>query len=167
MWLTLPALIYTADETKVGYELARKIKAISVDNQFMQAAKLASVESNDKQHQTGAVLVKDNKIIKEGSNRARITNKKLVESHSVWCIRRKLQVPSGHGYWLCPGCSPANDHPETRIARFIKRQKIDTQNSSVYLYGHYHCCETCLRHMTDINVTQIYVCEGAKELFKR
>ncbi len=146
----------------------REIKYVNKDNAFMSLAeKVCKEKSTDKNHPTGAVLVKDSVIIGEWANQSALKNVKLIELHRKgWCIRRFLKIKTGTKYWLCPGCSSHKHHAESGAVKDAIRKGNDTKGADLYLYGHWWCCKPCWDVMTKAGVKDVYLLEGSEEIFK-
>lgn len=140
---------------------------VPADNLFMEEAKKMQSVSTDAKNPIGIVLVKDGQIIAKASNMSKLTNPKLIKIHSKYCLRRLLRVPSGKGYWLCPGCATSKQHSEYRLMAEAKKNKIDTTGADVYMYGHWWCCESCWKELLKGKIRDVYLVEKAWELFKR
>ena len=146
----------------------REIKFVPEDNEFMVAAKEISMQAADKQHPTGAVIVKNKEIIGRGCNYAFIgTFPFLIKTHFKWCVRRLFKVPSGQKYWACPGCIPSKNHAESRSVRDAIKHGYDRSGADLYLWGHWWCCKTCWDYMIDGNIENVYLAEGSQSLFNR
>lgn len=144
----------------------REIKYVPEDNVFMQAARRACEEiATDINRPTGAVLVKDGKIISRVGNRAPITNRKLIELHGRgYCIRRMLKVKTGSKYWLCPGCCAPKYHSEWSAVREAGKL-IDARGADVYLWGHWWCCKPCWDAMIKGGIRDVYLLDTSAEKF--
>lgn len=146
----------------------RQIRLVPEDNAFMaEAKKIREKDSTDLMNPTGAILVKNGKIIARAANKAKIKNKKLLDFHSKYCIRRLLHIPSGKGYFLCPGCANYKQHAEARVIKKSVKEKIPTQGADLYLYGHWWCCQPCWEEMIKHGIKNVYLLENAHEIFKR
>jgi deoxycytidylate deaminase len=145
----------------------RTIIYISEDNFFMKASiKTARDLSKDKLQSTGAVIVKDNKIIGRGANQVLLKHSKLQELHKRhFCLRKLLKVKSGTKYWLCPACSTNRAHAETQAVQDAKRNKEDTSGADLYLWGHWWCCKPCWDTMIKAGIKDVYLLEGSEKLF--
>jgi deoxycytidylate deaminase len=147
----------------------RSMLYVSDENPFMaEAMHIRNTGSADKLHSTGAVVVKDGKILSSAANQPRFKNKKLIELHAKgWCVRRKLKVKSGTKYWLCPGCATHSDHAESRAVRdAINKVGASTvKDSDLYLYGHWWCCKECWDVMIYAGIKNVYLLEGSWEIF--
>ena len=147
----------------------RTIKYVSLDNGFMREAKIVrDTMSTDLNHSTGAVVVLNGKIVGRGANQSALKNKKLLDFHkNIFCVRRFLGIPSGEKYWLCPGCSSARYHGETRAIKNALKNHGSIQGADLYLYGHWWCCKPCWNAMITAGIRDVYLVEGATDLFKR
>lgn len=108
------------------------------DMYFDIAEVYASQNSLDPKKPTGAVLVKDQKIIGMGTN------------GSMWhemfgCLRKRLKIKTGKHYWLCPGCHPRN-HAERKciLSATSGFQLGNVEGATLYLTGHTWACCDCL-----------------------
>jgi deoxycytidylate deaminase len=145
----------------------RTILYVGPDNEFMKAAEAACKElSTDRYHPTGAVLVKDGKIIARAANQSALKNEKLLELHRKgFCVRKLFKIPSGQKYWLCPGCSSSKNHAETSVVRDARKRGISTEGSDLYLWGHWWCCEPCWNSIISGGIRDVYLLEGSDRLF--
>jgi deoxycytidylate deaminase len=144
------------------------IDYVSNSNEFMMAAKEQARKSNDQNTPTGAVVVSENKVIGGAHNKAPLSSPKLINLHRKYCIRKMLGVPSGKGYWLCPGCATNSSHAESRLSSEIQNQNIkDLENPELYLWGHWWCCKDCWDNMRKIGVHKVFLLEGSEKLFNR
>jgi dCMP deaminase len=140
----------------------RKIECIKTNNRFMQEAKkIADEKSLDHNVPTGAVLVKDNRVIGGGAN-----GSSFHENNE--CIRVKNKMPSGQRYDLCEGCDPKNHAEPSAIldAKENGNSKL-IKGSSLYLYGHWWCCKPCWDVMIENGIEHVYLAEGSAELFDK
>lgn len=145
----------------------RDIKYVSESDQFMAEAKKACKElATDRQHPTGAVLVKEGKVIARAANQSALKNEKLLALHKKgWCVRKILKIPSGQKYWLCLGCASSKNHAETLVVRNAKKKGVDTKGADLYLWGHWWCCEPCWRAMIEGDIKDVYLLEGSEKFF--
>lgn len=147
----------------------REILMVPVDNTFIQKAEDVRLqESTEINHPTGAVIVKDNEIIGFAGNKTGYSNTKLIKWHKEGgCVRKWFKVPSGHKYWLCPGCAKHKDHAEARAIKdaIQKVGKEMVKGSDIYLAGHYWCCKPCWDAMIDAGIKDVYVAEDSYERF--
>lgn len=144
----------------------REISYVPADHACMQAAKEMSEHAADKLHPTGAVIVKDGKIIGRGCNYAFIgIFPFLTRTHPQWCVRRMFKIPSGQKYWACPGCIPSKNHAEGRAVRDAKSNGYDPHGADLYLWGHWWCCKPCWDAMIGVGIENVYLAEGSEQLF--
>jgi deoxycytidylate deaminase len=139
----------------------RRILYVSLENQFMQAAKdTAENFSLDPSHPTGAVIVYNNQIIGRGAN------------GSTWhekngCARKQKNIPTGQGYDLCEGCHPKNHAEQKAIIDASEKFSANIDKSDIYLWGHWWCCQSCWQKMIESGINNIYLVESADKLFKK
>jgi len=146
----------------------RTIKYVPDTNPFMAVAKrMRDQISTDMSHSTGAVIVSEGDIIVYAANKATVGNKTIQEWHqNGLCVRKMFKIPSGHKYWLCPGCARDYNHSESVASkRLIKLGKRD--DADLYLYGHWLCCKRCWDRMIEAGIRDVYLVDSADELFKR
>jgi deoxycytidylate deaminase len=146
----------------------RTIKYVPVENKFIAEAKIVrDNDSTDCYHSTGAVVVLDGIIVGKGANQSLLKNSCLQKVHKdYFCVRRLLKIPSGQKYWLCPGCASPNQHAETLAVKDALKNKSSVVGADLYLYGHWWCCKPCWDSMIVAGIKDVYLVEGADELFK-
>ncbi|MEN9524438.1 MAG: hypothetical protein RL536_507 [Candidatus Parcubacteria bacterium] len=133
-----------------------------------EAKKVTLEQSTDRLWPTGAVIVKDGKILGSSANKSALKNKKLLEFHkNIFCVRRFLKIPTGQKYWLCPGCASSRLHSEPRAIKMAKKKYEDISGADLYHWGHWWCCKPCWDAMIAAGIRDVYLVEGAKEQFKR
>jgi deoxycytidylate deaminase len=144
----------------------RTIEYVPEGNEFMEAAKRQAIDrSLDKALKTGAVVVAvvdgAETVIGEGAN-----GSAYHETHE--CERVKQNMPSGQGYELCEGCHPKN-HAEPSAIENAKENGYEDKlsGSSLYLWGHWWCCEPCWTAMIEAGVEHVYLLEGSEWMFDR
>lgn len=148
----------------------KDIKYVPITNEFMfQASNIRDTLSTDTNHPTGAVVVKDNKIIGLGANQSVLKSKTLISLHKRgWCLRKILKIPSGQKYWLCPGCASCKQHAETRATLdAVKKDLLKVSGSDLYLHGHWWCCKPCWDVMIANGIRDVYLLDQADSLFKK
>jgi deoxycytidylate deaminase len=145
----------------------RTLLYVPETNTFMQRAKeLRLTLSTDQGHPIGAVIVKDGAIIGEGANQSALKSKFLREIHKKYfCVRRILNIPSGQKYWLCPGCASFRNHSEAVTVKNALSKNKTIEGADLYMYGHWWCCEPCWEQMISAGIKNVYLPEGATELF--
>lgn len=138
-------------------------------DEFMEAAITVRHESTDKRHSTGAVVVKEGKILSMESNQSGFKHPFWIKLHEKGnCVRMWLKVKSGTNYWLCPGCAKSHDHAESRAARVaFKKHSDKVQGAALYLAGHWWCCKSCTDAMIRAGITSVILEEGATAKYKR
>jgi len=66
----------------------------------------------------------------------------------------RVDMPSGVGYELCKTVCSQINHAEVNAC-------IDageyTKGSTLYLFGHTYCCDSCLSYMEDCGVSNIII----------
>lgn len=141
---------YFPDGKTISYVLA--------DNPFMREAKAcARTRSLDKEHPTGAVLVKNGVIVGRGAN-----GSDYHQAHG--CERKHRSIPTGARYDLCEGCSPRN-HSEPKAIADAQSRGVDTSGADLYLWGHWWCCKPCWDAMIAAGVKGVYLLEGSEKIF--
>lgn len=147
----------------------RKFIYVPITDPFMAETKKVTLElSTDQQHPTGAVIVKDGKILGFGANQSALKNPKLMQFHkNVFCVRRFLKIPTGQKYWICPGCASSKLHSEPRAIKMAQKKHGDITGADLYHWGHWWCCKPCWDSMIAAGIRDVYLVEGAKEQFKR
>jgi tRNA(Arg) A34 adenosine deaminase TadA len=148
----------------------RDIKNVSVENQFMAEAKKAQENlSNEGNHPTGSVVVLNNEIVGRAGNRAPLGDIEFLNNihKNGGCIRRIFKIPTGHGYWVCPGCAKHHDHSEQRAIRDALKNIKDIAGADLYLYGHWWCCKPCWNKIISAGIKDVYVLDKSIELFKK
>lgn len=141
---------------------------VTEDDKYMQAAKVVrNTLSTDRFHSTGAVVVKDGEIIGQAANQAGFKHEYFIRLHEKGkCVRKWLKVKSGTRYWLCPGCSKSKDHAETGASKdAMKRHPDKVEGATLYLYGHWWCCEPCAKAMVHAGIKNVVLLEDAKKAF--
>lgn len=140
-------------------ESSYTIRHVPLDNVYMAEAKrVAHDQPVSKQpYQVGSVVVKNDRIIG-------FANNYNPYHEEQGCERRKLNTPSGQDYHLCPGCDPQT-HSEPRAIQNALDNGFDVTDAEIYMYGHYHACQNCVRAMRDNRIAHYYVVDQAETLF--
>lgn len=132
----------------------REIKYVGPDNGFMQAAKAVWERSSCVKHPTGAVIVKNDQIIGQGSNAGiRVSE----------CPR--WGSATGTNYEPCKEVCKQEGHSEVTSVKNAKDQGHETQGADLYLYGHWWCCENCWNTMIGAGIKNVYLLEGSWDMF--
>lgn len=148
---------------------SKTIKYISIADKYMKEAYLAAKDiSSEKRHPTGAIIVKDNKIIGRGGNQVIIKNPTLQKLHNRrFCTRKLFRAKSGEKYWLCPACASPSKHAEQEAVNDALSKKEDTVGSDLYLWGHWWCCEPCWNKMLSAGIDNVFLLDNSEYLFNR
>ena len=146
----------------------KEFKYVAANNLFMmEAARVCRADSTETMHSTGAIIVRDGEIIGRGANQAALKSAKLRSLHKKFCVRRFFGIPSGQKYWMCPGCAKPSQHAEPRAIKNALSKPSSIEGADVYLYGHWWCCQPCWDKMISAGIKDVYLVEGATELFAR
>lgn len=133
---------------------------VGPENQWMQMAReYAREHSLDTTMPGAVVIVRNGEVIGIGANGSTYHDE-------YGCERVRQNVPSGQRYELCEGCHPKN-HSEPSALRDAQERGNDVVGASVYLWGHWWCCESCWQHMKDANVAHVYLLEDSDTLFNK
>lgn len=140
------------------------INYVSEENEWMKSARISARKlSTDRNHPTGAVLVKNGKIIGQGANRSSFHK-------ALGCVRQVIRhlfpVPSGKMYWTCHGCSPRYHAEQSAIRDAIKKGN-KTKGVDLYLWGHWWCCESCWDKIIKAEIGRVFLIDGAKDKFRK
>jgi dCMP deaminase len=132
------------------------------DEYFMEMAKLASRRSTCLRRQTGAVLVRENRVVATGYNGA---PKGLPHCAEVGCMREALKVPSGQRHELCRGL-----HAEQNA--IIQAAVFGVSTKGATLYTTTYPCSICAKMIINAEVAEVvyddeYEDDLAKELLSR
>lgn len=131
----------------------RKINFIP-SNSFLEEAKKISEQFGCIKQPTGAVVVKDGQVIGRGSN----AGKKV-------SVCPRWSSPTGKNYEPCRPICRQDGHAEVMAVRDAQEEGFDTANADLYLYGHWWCCKNCWDTMIAAGIKNVYLLEGASELF--
>ncbi|MBN1263012.1 MAG: hypothetical protein JW991_01520 [Candidatus Pacebacteria bacterium] len=107
---------------------------------------------------SGAVVVKDGKIIGQGKNATR-----KVEV----CPRNKQGYGTGKGYHLCREICGQEAHTEIAAIKDAQRQGFDTRGADLYLDGHWCCCKNCWDVMIGAGIRNVYLRKNAHFLYRK
>ncbi len=135
-----------------------------------EAMLMRNTKSTDKNHPTGAVLVKEGTIIGRAANQAGFKKHTLIRFHEKgWCVRRCLKVKSGTRYWLCPGCASHENHAEALAVKDAIKNvgREEVVGADLYLYGHWWCCKPCWDAMIGGGIRNVYLLDHSRELFDK
>jgi len=133
----------------------------SIDEYFMEMAKLISKRSTCLRRKVGALLVKDKRVLATGYNGA---PKGLSHCSEVGCIREKLNIPAGERQELCRGL-----HAEQNC--IIQAAVFGVSTKGATLYTTHFPCSICAKMIINAEISEIvyeedYEDELAKKLLK-
>ncbi|MEM3407451.1 MAG: cytidine/deoxycytidylate deaminase family protein [Nitrososphaerota archaeon] len=133
----------------------------SIDEYFMEMAKLISKRSTCLRRKVGALLVKDKRVLATGYNGA---PKGLPHCSEVGCMREKLDIPAGERQELCRGL-----HAEQNC--IIQAAVFGVSTKGATLYTTHFPCSICAKMIINAEISEIvyeedYEDELAKELLK-
>jgi len=133
----------------------------SLDEYFMEMAKLISKRSTCLRRKVGALLVKDKRVLATGYNGA---PKGLPHCSEVGCVREKLNIPAGERQELCRGL-----HAEQNC--IIQAAVFGVSTKGATLYTTHFPCSICAKMIINAEISEIvyeedYEDELAKKLLK-
>ncbi|MCL5411003.1 MAG: deaminase [Patescibacteria group bacterium] len=134
----------------------REILHVSSDNVFILAAKKAAEHKGCAKQTTGAVIVKNGKIVAVGSNAG---------VHINVCPRVLRGSKTGTDYHFCKEVCKQEGHAEQTACGNAKSKNIDVKGADLYLWGHWWCCEPCWNAMIEVGINNVYLEEGAEKKF--
>lgn len=136
----------------------RTIQFLDEENEFLTAAREAAEKhASGALQQTGAVVVREGKVLGKGANTS--------EYHAKHGCRRKEQnIPTGEQYELCPGCDPRTHAEQMALADAISNGH-DPAGADLYLWGHWWCCQSCWEAMIAAGINRVFLVSGAKQKF--
>lgn len=98
------------------------------DEYFIGITKEVAKRSTCMSTKIGAIIVKDKRIISTGYSGA---PRKTMDCYDRGeCLRRKLNIPSGHRYELCRSV-----HAEQNVIINAARAGVNIMDSDMYIYG--------------------------------
>jgi len=122
----------------------------------MLAAKKAAEHEGCAKQTTGAVIVKDGKIVSVGTNAG--------IKVSV-CPRVLRGSKTGTDYHFCSEVCKQEGHAEKTACLNAKKKRIDVNGGDLYLWGHWWCCEPCWNAMIESGINNVYLEKDAHEKF--
>lgn len=141
---------------------------VPITDIFMDQTRSVALElSTDSKQPTGALIVREGKVIGRGANQSILRKKWMHYFHGYLCIRKLLKIKSGTKYYLCPGCASSDKHSEVRAIKDAQNKHNDISGSDLYHWGHWWCCKPCWDSMIKAGIKNVYLVEGATEQFKR
>ena len=144
---------------KINYPYLPKgktIKYVPASNKFMMAAKKATEGTGCTKQPTGAVLVKNGKIISTATN---------ASFKAPVCPRVLRGSATGTDYYLCKEICKQNGHSELMAVRKAMEKGIETKGGDIYLWGHWWCCQPCWEEMIKGGIANVYLEENATDKF--
>lgn len=132
------------------------------DKYFLEVAALVSKRATCLRRKVGAVLVKDKRILATGYNGA---PSGLAHCLDIgYCLREKLNVPSGERHELCRGL-----HAEQNVLIQAALHGISTKDSHIYITN--QPCIICAKMLINAGIKEIIITDGypdkmAKEFLK-
>lgn len=121
----------------------------SWDEYFMSIAAHVAGRSTCLRRQTGAVLVKEKRILATGYNGA---PSGLEHCEDAGCVRERLAVPSGSNHELCRGI-----HAEQNAVVQAARHGIGIEGAAVYCT--HQPCVLCAKILLNAGVSEIVYAE--------
>lgn len=132
----------------------RDILYVGINNDFMAEARDLCRASGCIKQPTGAVAVKNGKIIGRGSNAG-----KLVTECPRW------GSSTGQNYGPCKDVCKQEGHAEAMAVKDMIKNAPDYKGADIYLYGHWWCCEKCWDAMIRADVKDVYLLDKSWEMF--
>ncbi len=121
------------------------LKRPTLDEYFMEIAKVVASRSTCLRQKVGAVIVKDKRILATGYNGA---PSNLPHCDEVGCLREKLKVPSGERQELCRGV-----HAEQNAVIQAAKFGISVEGATLYST---HCpCITCAKIIINSGIKKV------------
>lgn len=134
----------------------REYLYVDETNPFMQAAKQATLSHGCRKHATGAVAVKDGKIVSTGSNAG---------IYVKVCPRVYKGYGTGQGYRYCTDYCEQSGHAEVMTVRNAEKAGVDLRDADIYLYGHWWACQKCWETMIAAGIRNVYLLRGSEVEF--
>jgi len=160
----MPEIIKTQAEPekeKIEYPYlpeGRTIEYVAADNPFMAEAEKMSESTGCAKQATGAVIVREGKIIGRGCNAG-----KKVDV----CPRVLNNSKTGEDYHYCKEACLQEGHSEVTSINNAIANAQDTKGADLYLYGHWWCCQDCWGAMDAAGIANVYLLEGSDKIFKQ
>lgn len=128
---------------------------ISFEQYFMSLAKLAALRSSCNSRPTGAVIVKDNRVIATGYN-GTLTGMDQCKDHGLDYCKRRNQGHDDKGeqkYQECPSIH-AEQNAINQIAKYGGRAIHDLIGAEIYctLFP----CIFCMKNLASVGITKVY-----------
>ncbi len=117
----------------------------TLDEYFMEIAKVVAKRSTCLRQKVGAVIVKDKRILATGYNGA---PSGLPHCDEVGCLREKLKIPSGERQELCRGV-----HAEQNA--IIQAAKFGISVDGATLYSTHCPCIVCAKIIINAGIKRV------------
>ena len=119
------------------------------DEYFMFIAKVVSTRSTCSSRPTGAVIVKDNRILATGYNGSIPGDKHCVDMSTGFCFRRHIGVAEQAKYNYCKA-----SHAEANAIVHAARKGISVDGAKIYCT--LSPCYTCFKLIVSAGIRHIY-----------
>lgn len=136
----------------------RTIMHVGPENRFMREATKLLSDSGCAKQATGAVVVKNRKIVGRGANAG-----KRVDI----CPRVTANYPTGTGYELCRSVCEQVGHAEVVAIHDALSHGEDLRGASLYLDGHWWACKPCWDEILKAGISRVYLRRDSVELYRR
>ena len=117
----------------------------SLDDYFMEIAKVVASRSTCLRRKVGAVIVKDKRILTTGYNGAPTGMPHCLD---IGCLREKLKVPSGERHELCRGV-----HAEQNAIIQAAYHGVSIKDST--LYTTHQPCIMCAKMIINAGIRRV------------
>ncbi len=117
----------------------------SLDDYFMEIAKVVASRSTCLRRKVGAVIVKDKRILTTGYNGAPTGMPHCLD---IGCLREKLKVPSGERHELCRGV-----HAEQNAIIQAAYHGVSIKDST--LYTTHQPCIMCAKMIINAGIRKV------------
>ena len=121
----------------------------SIDEYFMNIARVVATRSTCLRRQVGAVIVRNKQIVSTGYNGAPAGQPHCLD---IGCVRLENNIPSGKNVELCRGA-----HAEQNAINFAARYGIAIDGATLYL-THYPC-SACAKSIINAGIKRVVFAE--------
>lgn len=122
---------------------------IEWEDYFMMMAKVAASRSGCNSRPTGAVIVKDKRVISTGYNGTLPGQEQCTDKWSDFCYRRSVKAPEEDKYNVCPSI-----HAEANAINQAAKYGIQIEGSDIY------CtlapCYVCLKNIASVGIKKVF-----------